>query len=276
MKLMILLSMRWSINLALSAILGYSFVQLFLINAVPLKTHSKQTAVHQTDIVTRRLNISSLLKSNLFGKYQITTQTLARATQIPETKLNLKLHGIYHSSIPKKSFAMIATTKSHSVSYHMNQSLPSGAQLYDIQKRKVILLRNGRYETLHLVDKKDTYTRKKVTTNKKSDHTPGKLLAQYQRQLQTNPESLMTLVRVFPVRRGKQLVGYRIKSGKDASLLSRFNLQSGDILTTVNGVKLNSPIKGLTIVQQLATATHVDLQVLRRGQVIPLSFTIEK
>jgi general secretion pathway protein C len=83
-------------------------------------------------------------------------------------------------------------------------------------------------------------------------------------------------MRISAVKRGGRFIGYRIKPGKDATLLSRFNLQSGDILTAVNGVKLDSPLKGLGLIQQLATANQVDLEVLRNGRVVSLSFFIEK
>ncbi|EDN65628.1 general secretion pathway protein C [Beggiatoa sp. PS] len=181
---------------------------------------------------------------------------------------------------------MVATTKDKSASYRVGDSLPSGAILEQIKPKQVILLRNGRPETLTLMDtqkkisiRSQSNNKAKVIPEKKYGYngvSPEKILGNYQRQLQTNPNKLMNLMRIYPVNQNGHLVGYRLRPGKDATLLSKFNLQSGDILTTINGVTLDSPLKGLGIVQQLATANHVELEVLRQGQVIPLSFNIEK
>ncbi|MDM8557521.1 type II secretion system protein GspC [Candidatus Parabeggiatoa sp. HSG14] len=282
-------SLRVVINIMLAAILGYKAVQLFLLfNATPsifIHNLSSQShyVVNHPQLVTPTLDISSLLKEYLFGKstYRIATQI---ANTPPETKLDLKLHGIYYSD--NNSYAMITIAKEKKSSYYrINQPLPNGALVHQIYPNKVILLRNERTETLYLVGNKSVMTNNlsKNYANSmpkyKSPNNamrPGKLLSNYQHQLQTNPNKLMKLVRMSPVNQGGHLLGYRIRPGKDATLLSRFDLQSGDILTAVNGVELNSPLKGLGVVQQLATTKHVDLQILRKGQAMSLSFAVER
>jgi general secretion pathway protein C len=286
------LSARWSviINIALAAVIGYHCMQLFLLltsSDLTINNHQNRLRIkaNQTQLLTTPiLNISELLNAGLFGQ-----NTSHIAMQIaktpPETKLNFKLHGVYYSSNPHTSFAMIATAKNKSASYRVGDSLPSGAKLEQIKPKQVILLRNGRQETLTLVD-----TQNKISIRSQPDYaiaipeknygnnsvSPEKLLGNYQRQLRTNPNKLMKLMRIYPVNQGGQLIGYRLRPGKDATLLSKFNLQSGDILTTVNGVKLDSPLKGLGMMQQLATTNHINLEVLRQGQVVSLSFNVEK
>lgn len=284
-------SARWNaiINIALATVLGHSTVQfILLVSTVPstislYQHNSTHSTIDQTQLPTlTRLNISTLLEAHLFGHSQaFASQTASQvANTLPETKLNLKLHGIYHS--PNTSFAMIATQNGKSKLYRVGESLPSGAKLQKIEPKKVILLRNGQYETLRLIGSQATVANQlqdkyaKTVQGSDDNAKPEKLLGHYQRQLQTNPSSLMKLVRISPTKRNGRLIGYRIRPRKDATLLSQFNLQSGDILTTINGVKLDSPLKSLGIVQQLATANQVDLQVLRNGQVMSFSFTVEK
>jgi len=276
----IILSIRWSINIALAAVLGYSAVQLILlIGTTPLETEKQHTRSHQlvnqAQFSTPALNLSPLIEAYLFGKPKAVETQIVSHTP-PETKLNLKLHGIYYSSDPMMSYAMIAAANGKSTSYRVGQTV-SSAVLHKIDSRRVILLRNGRYETLHIMGTKDNHSQESaVPTIGTKDIRAGKLLGEYQRQLQTNPNSLMKLMRISPVKRGGRFMGYRIKPGKDASLLSRFNLQSGDILTAVNGVKLDSPLKGLGLIQQLATANQINLEILRNGQIVPLFFVVEK
>jgi general secretion pathway protein C len=273
----IIFSARWSINIALAAVFGYSAMQLILlIGTAPLEVDKQHTRARQlvAQVSTPALNISPIVQAYLFGKPKPVGTPIAYQMP-PETKLNLKLHGVYYSSDPMKSYAMIAAANGKSTSYRVGESLLSGAVLHKIEPRQVILLRNGRYETLHIMGG-DRAVKNDIPTIAHNDIRPEKLLGNYQRQLQTNPNSLMKLMRISAVKRGGRFIGYRIKPGKDATLLSRFNLQSGDILTAVNGVKLDSPLKGLGLIQQLATANQVDLEVLRNGRVVSLSFFIEK
>ncbi len=286
-------SAHWSavINIVLAAVLGYSTVQLLLLlSTTTLKKNYSQNpfsqVLSQPRLSTSALDISALFEARLFGKSstqkQIATQS---ATEAPKTNLKLKLHGIYYSSNSEASFAMIATAKGKSAAYHVNQSLPGGTLIDQILPKQVILLRNGRYESLRLIgyredmaDKSKDYHAKNMLNNSSSNKnlSPEKLLAHYQHQLQTNPNRLMKLMRISPVKQNGRLLGYRLRQGKEPGLLSRFNLQSGDILTTINGVKLDSPLKGLGVVQQIATANQIDLQVLRNGETIFLSFAVEK
>jgi len=280
-------SAHWSavINIALAAILGYSAVQFLLsLDTTSVKQNYSQNrfVTSQAGLSTSALNMSALLEAGLFGKSshqkQIATQS---ATKPPKTNLNFKLHGIYYSSNSQASFAMIARGKS--AAYHVNQSLPGGTLIYEIQPKQVILLRNGRYESLHLIgyqehkaSKNKGEHAKTMQSNRSANKSPEKLLGHYQHQLQTNPNRLMKLMRISSVKQNGRLIGYRLRRGKEPGLLSRFNLQSGDILTTINGVKLDSPLKGLGVVQQLGTANQIDLQVLRNGETIFLSFAVEK
>lgn len=292
-----ILSARLSaiINIMLAAVLGYHIMQLLLlINNVPLDLSnnrintSSNTSVNQLQLSKPTLTISALLEAHLLGKNQTVATQIANQTANtpPETKLNLKLHGIYYTSNPLTSFAMIASADGKSAHYRIDQSLPGGAILQQIHPKQVILLRNKRQETLRLVGAQKVLANHLSSNSAKNvqknisltneDLRPEQLLGQYQRQLQTNPNSLIKLMRLSPVSEEGRLVGYRIRPGKEADLLARFNLQAGDVLTAVNDIKLDSPIKGLSVVQQLATASQINLQVLRQGQEVSLSFEVEK
>ncbi len=281
--------LRAVINIVLAAVLGYSIMQLSLsfntISSIEMQIFGQQ--IHPRQYVQKAqfskpaVDISTLLVSHLFGNshfaLQIATQNKKNH---PETKLNLKLHGIYYSTNPHTSRAMIAPNNGKGKAFSIGESLPSGAVLHEIYPKKVILLRNGRYETLRLVGTVSINNKTKKQSvkggQKARRDNSTKLLGDYQRQLQTNPSRLMKLVKISPVTKGNRFIGYRLKSGKDKTLLSQFDLQSGDILTGVNGVKLNSPLKGLGVIQQLATANQIDLEVLRSGRIVSLSFAIEK
>ena len=263
-----------SINVTLVFILGYNSIQLILqLNSVPLAynyTGHFNDRTNESQLTT--LDTTILVNAYLFGKSSVSTTHIA--TQItntpPDTKLNLKLQGIYHGST---SYAAIIANNNNAF-YRVGDFLPSGAILHAIFPKKIILLRNGKYETLRFIGSKDNET--KQFTQKYAKNKPEKLLAEYQRQLKYNPQQLAQLVRVSAVNKNGKLLGYRIRPNKDASLLSQFNLQSGDILTAVNNIKLDSPLKALNLIQKLSTANKVELEVLRNGQELSLAFDVEK
>jgi general secretion pathway protein C len=152
----------------------------------------------------------------------------------------------------------------------------------------VILLRNGQTEKILLEEKKlstATPPANLIVRNTPSAPNilpptnttkPEELLAEYQRQLQSNPESLLQLVKVAPFYENNRFLGYRLMPGKDANAMAKFNLQSGDILTAVNGVTLDASLNDLNLLPKLATADQISLQLLRNGQSLSLNFAIRK
>ncbi len=262
-----------SINIILAFILGYNTTQLLLqLNTAPLAYNytGHFNLADKSQFLTSKLDITRLSNAYLFGKTSVSHIATQVTNTSPDTKLNLKLQGIYHGST---SYAAITANDGNKF-YRIGESLPSGAILHEIFPKKVILLRNGRYETLRFAGNEDNETTR--FSGKYAKSKPEKLLAKYQRQLKQNPQQLTKLVQISAVNKDGKLLGYRIKPKKDANLLAQFNLQSGDVLTAVNGVRLNSPLKALGLVQKLATTDKVELEVLRNGQELFLSFGVEK
>ncbi|MCK5877003.1 MAG: type II secretion system protein GspC [Candidatus Marithrix sp.] len=264
-----------SINIILAFVLGYNSIQLLLqINSTSLVyDYTGHFNITKSHFSTSELDTTTLSNAHLFGNTHVSTMHIA--TQItntpPDTKLNLKLQGVYYGST---SYATIKSNDDNSAFYQTGDSLPSGAVLHAIFPEKVILLRNERYETLRFKDNK--VNKPNNFTGKYAIKKPEKLLAEYQYKLKHNPQQLTKLVQISAVNKQGKLLGYRIKPKKNSNLLSQFNLQTGDILTNVNGVKLNSPLKTLGLVQKLATTDKVKLEVLRNGQKLSLSFDVEK
>ncbi len=264
-----------SINVALAFVLGYNSIQLLLqLNSVPLAYNytGHFNIADESQLSASELDTTTLVNAHLFGNSSVSTTHIA--TQItntpPDTKLNLKLQGIYYGST---SYASIIANNSNKF-YRVGDSLPSGAKLHAIFPKKIILLRNGKYETLRFIGSKDNKTNRFM--EKYAKIKPEKLLAKYQRQLKHNPQQLTKLVRVSAVNKAGKLLGYRIRPNKDTSLLSQFDLKSGDILTAVNGIKLDSPLKALNLIQKLAVADRVELEILRNGQELSVAFNVEK
>jgi general secretion pathway protein C len=68
----------------------------------------------------------------------------------PDTRLKLVLHGVFASEKPGEAQAIIADPKGEEEHYGIGDKLPGNAELSEVYPDRVILLRNGRYETLRL------------------------------------------------------------------------------------------------------------------------------
>ena len=211
---------------------------------------------------------------------------VAQVTEAPDTSLNLKLNGVLASSDPLAARAIIADGKGTEEAYAINQQLPGNAILREIYADRVILEYRGRLEALRLpketpdtvqVSNSQTGGASLRGTQQASTEDNTALLRQYRDALTNNPQSLMDLVNASPVMEkdtGK-LKGYRIRPGKDRKLLERFGLKSGDVVTGVNGVALDNPIKALEIMRDLSTATSMTVDVERNGVTESFAFQVD-
>jgi len=268
---------RWIINVSLAVILGYQVVNFLF------QSSSRPTQIMPTSSATqtnKTVDISNIITARLFGTMPAVVET---AVANPETKLNLKLRGIYYATDNTQSFAVIAEAENKHHLYRQGATLSGGTVLQEIRSKEVILNRNGRYETLKLTGSSaNTATPTPASTtlpNKISSDenlTPAQLLANYQQQLRENPQKLLSLVRIEAVEQNGKFGGFRLSPGRDATLLNRFNLKSGDILVAVNGTDLDSPLKGLSLIEQLGQTKQLNLTVLRNGQPLSLSFNVDK
>jgi general secretion pathway protein C len=234
---------------------------------------------------------------HLFGEVQkMSTVPVAKITEAPDTRLNLKLRGVVATGDPNSARAIIADGRGKENSYAIGKSLPGNAVLREIYSDRVILEYRGRLETLrlpketsNLIETKQVGSLNQTRTRRRShfsgaiptrtirNASTSALLRQYREDLINNPQSLMNLVTIAPVTdtgTGK-LKGYRIHPGKDKALLGKFGLRNGDVVTSVNGVSLDNPIKALEIMRDLSNASSVSLDIERNGVMQSLSFEVD-
>lgn len=273
---------RWIINISLAALLGYQLVVLFLASYVSSPVTQIMPTSSAASVTSKTINISNVITAHLFGT--MPAAATVEVANAPDTQLNLKLHGIYYTTDNTNSFAVIAETEGKDRLYRQGATLTGGVVLQEIHRKAVILARHGHYETLKLTgtasnaiatnSSNSSKATNATTTTEDEKLTPAQLLGNYQQQLRENPQKLLSLVRLEPVEQEGKFSGFRLSPGRDAALLSRFDLKSGDILVAVNGVDLDSPLKGLSLIEQLGQSSQLNLAILRNGQPLSLSFTI--
>lgn len=214
---------------------------------------------------------------HLFGKAS-EAQT-AQIPVAPETRLDLNLRGVFSSDDQENALAIIASSGTDETFYRVGDSIPGGATLKAVYPDRVLLERNLQMETLALPKGKDPGIRiseQPVTANSTAlgNTGSGAKLSQLRKNILKNPNQLSKMVQARPVSKDGQFVGYRLSLRGNANLAHELGLESGDIVTSVNGIALDRPEKGLNALQNLVSAPDVTLTLLRNGSEVTVHHSL--
>ena len=274
------------LNLALAAVLGYTGVAAGLRIWRPLpELPTPLVAEHTSALMAapRQISVQPIVEAYLFGrpaaKPEARAEPAAAPPEAPETALNFKLHGILHSSEASGMRAVIQVENGATQVFQPGAEIAPGVTLHTLYPDRALLLRNGRYETLSLegseAGAKEALLRHVPgpASAAPASGDPGKL-AVYREEVLQHPERMSRYLRLRPLYRDGQLSGYTLAPGREAGLLQEFGLQAGDVVTAVNGTRLDSPMNGLNVLQQLAAASQIQLDLERNGMPLSLSFSL--
>jgi len=237
----------------------------------------------------------SVAKWHLFGS---AAALRAEVRSAPATQLRLSLHGTLAEADPKAGLAMIADDSGSERAYRAGDPLPGGATLEEIYPDRVILLHEGASETLNLpVDQSPAGSvapaavcaagaRAGAPAVNPANGLPNNVLftppptsgaidySRLQQQLGVDPASLARQVSALPVMVNGKMTGVRLTGGPEA-LVSRLGLKPDDVVTSVNGVVLDSPARLPQLLESLKSATRVEATVLRDGKPTKVSVNLQ-
>lgn len=203
----------------------------------------------------------------------------------PASTTGLILRGTLADRDPNVGVAVLDGAGDGERAFRVGDEVLGGVKLVAVYADRVVLSRGGAEETLRLT--RDTnpdpgnIVRPTPATVKggatKAAVQPGGNVAapaaaptELQRtvaRLRDNPAELMQRVQVVPVLDNGKLSGVRVSaSGADAALLTQAGLQPGDVVTAVNGQRVDSVERGQQIVAGLSGANSVRVTVLRGGK----------
>ena len=212
----------------------------------------------------------------------------------PATTLSLILRGTFAGNDPRSGIAVIADAGSGERAFRAGDEVQPGVRLGEVHADHVVLLRDGSAETLTLP--RDSQLRPadivqptpaRVTggavptppAGADTAATPAtqgaKTPADWQQtvaRLRQNPDELMRRVQVVPVLDNGKLAGVRLSAGADSALLARIGLLPGDVVTSVNGLPVDSLARGQQIMASLGRAQSARVTVQRNGK--PTELTV--
>lgn len=238
--------------------------------------------VGRTTGSTKRVDLLAMQAKKLFGDaVAVPIEDQASSVVVApdadedaqKTSLNLTLTGILAVSEAAESSAVISQGSSQKI-YQIGDKLPAGnnVTLAKILSDKVILDNNGTFESLWLYTESDFkvdygYTpaemnKGRVVDAKRDMNSP---VIESRIKASDIPRSISDVVRFSVHREDGQMVGFRIRPGKNKELFESVGLMANDVVTSVNGIPINTADAIRNNYQQLKNATTADLEI-RRGE----------
>jgi general secretion pathway protein C len=213
-----------------------------------------------------------------------------------DTQLNLVLRGLVYSSDEKVARAVIASSDKQEV-YAVGDPIPmsNNVTVAKILADRVIINNNGKFESLWLFKDdpnapkiRSTYTANPSIDNQMASAQPPVYYDDQNTQNYSVPtpveqnnaaqigNTLSDVVAMSIHRENGQIVGYKIRPGRNAEMFNNLGLQPDDVVTAVNGMPLNNPGKIMEIYRSMGSATSANLQILRNGSTVNLDISLNQ
>ncbi len=284
---------RFLLIFCLSVSLARLFWLLLPTPAIPVATVAIPSATMQVESTNSAVNIAQLKTLAIFGKAEAPKQEQQQPVveQATVTQLNLSLVGVIVSSDENSARAMIAAGDKQDL-YPVGGTLPVGnnVTLSKVLNDRVIINNNGQYESLMLYDpnapvvsqpaatsartgiqqiapQTATYAARPGPEMQSPDPSRDPALAEVSRNL--SDVLAMTIERDHG-----QVIGYRIRPGRDAEKFKSLGLQPDDVVTAINGMPLTNPAKIMEVYKNMGNTTSASLEIKRSGSVITVDVVL--
>ncbi|MES9990698.1 MAG: type II secretion system protein GspC [Candidatus Thiodiazotropha sp.] len=236
---------------------------------------------------SRSNRLENVAKLHLFGKAGASKSVKKIDTNAPITRLNLTLHGVFVADEAEKGEAIIGTSGNVQKYYKVGNAVMSGVTLEAVFKDRVVLLRNGKSETLRfpkVSNRSAPPVRRKSTSSRGStrlstgpsaaDQRISKNLSKYSDLLRNEPLKIFDYVRFVPVKSRDGMKGYRILPQKNRELYNQLGVRPSDLVTSVNGIPLSNDREAMKLIEKLKDATSIQVEIVRNGNPQVLNFEL--
>ena len=243
----------------------------------------------------RPVDDALIVSWHLFGQAETSQPVAVAPVPPPTTPLNLRLVGVFFMERGgDRALALIADGNNPERGYRIGEPLPGGARLQRIQRDHVVVSRGGREEVLKLpklgeappthapsiMAPPDTPepTAEPTFEPASSRELPvidaSAVAERLRGEAMTRPQVLEDIAFASPYLQNGQFIGFRLRPGRDRQIFQQLGLNGGDVITEINGNRLNSPAQGLILLQEVLSADQLNVRILRNGAEIPLSFSL--
>jgi general secretion pathway protein C len=219
---------------------------------------------------TQTVDVAAITSARLFGEAPI--EARPQDTQnAQQTSLPLVLVGIIAAEDPQDGLAILGENAAGAKVYAVGDNVPGGAKLHQVFSDKVIIDRNGIFESLMLPR---TLQPGAAPPSTAALQTQAPVLDRMRKLITDDPGLMADIMRPQPVfAQGKQK-GYRVYPGRNRQAFTRLGLRPGDLVMAINGTPLDDPARGQEIFRTLGSSSEAHITVMRSGQQQDLTLNI--
>ncbi|MCG6908731.1 MAG: PDZ domain-containing protein [Deltaproteobacteria bacterium] len=277
-------------NILLVTCLSYFGVDLFykaatsrIVTATHMSTADAAAPSAEKETLSPLSEYGNIQERNLFN---IDTKKRAKAVaekveiaDLKKTELKLKLWGTVTGE-KQESYAVIEDTRLRRQMLYRVDDAIQNALIKEIHREKVILDVDGTLEVLEMEKvKSGPPSRRSGVPLQRQAGGGGQTNITLKREKIENAvndlNSLMKNVRIRPHFKDGQPDGLSISGIRSRSIFSEMGLRNGDVIIGVDGNKIESVDDALKLYESLQSATGVQVQIRRRGQLRDIDYRIE-
>ncbi len=229
-------------------------------------------------------------RQNIFGKAgEVVAAPVKGPEKTVETRLNLKLVGVYMANPADRAIAIISSDGKPEEVFRVGETITGRVVLSEVLQNEVIIDNGGRRETVKLPEKVASTGRsaglenlpgatQSANAGSASNDAPIQLPEspkEIRDTLVSNPAMLGKLVSAVPYRENGRILGYKITPKQQDGLLANYGVLPGDVVTRVNGIALANQKNAIRALRKLVKAPSIDLSILRDGAELPISIALE-
>jgi len=201
--------------------------------------------------------------------------------ELKKTELKLKLWGTVTGGTAE-TYAVIEDTKLRKQTlYRVNDTVQT-ALVKEIHREKVILEVDGAYEVLEMekIKSASASASRRTSSSSKTSRNPVQSNVTLKREkiesAVNDLNTLMKQIRIRPHFKDGNPDGLTISGIRSKSIFSDMGLRNGDVITGVDGNTIESVDDALKLYESLQSASSVQVQLKRRGQLRTIDYRIEE
>lgn len=223
-------------------------------------TPSSSTRNSANNANNKRNQLAGVSEFYLFGRQATQKTSEATKTNIPVSRLALKLMGLVSSTEAKNELAIISSKGKVKI-YQVGEKITgSQAVLEDISPDRV-LIRNGNKIESILMFPDEAEKKAAVLQPPASRQSSAKV-----NRARITAKSLPDLVKISPMTANGKLQGYTIRPGKDRETFEQLGLKDHDLVVGIDNYDLTNQLDAMQIAKELSKMKNFTLKIKRGNQ----------
>ena len=228
---------------------------------------------------TDEIDIDQILESGFFPDYSIASAGETGTESEAAASLDeLKLLGTITGD-DSVTMALIMKRGDKQAMIYRPWSKVGGYTITKISPNLIHLKRDNEKYILNLYDKKEVPGSSKGTDAGGSGTSSGVIKrnvsrAEIQQRIMNNLDKAMEGIRGGPYKVNNQIEGFRLIRIQPTNILYEYGIRNGDIIRRINGKKIDSTEKVLTMWHGFKNESRLVIDVERNGQIITFDLNI--